>query len=122
MKIFHTWGCSIYALHNTLQAGSQIQKWNSRARLGINLGLSPKHARSISLVLNIKTGNVSPQFHVVHDDFLETVQIETDKTVSRWQYKSGLVGEDESSQVVPQMPNFEDSFTRNSGSEETTSE
>lgn len=122
MKIFHTWGCPIYALHNTLQAGSQIPKWNSRARIGINLGLSPKHARSVSLVLNIKTGNVSPQFHVVHDDFFETVQVETDKTLSRWQYESGLVGEDESSQIVPRMPNFEDSFNQNSENEIPTDE
>jgi hypothetical protein len=31
------------------------------------------HARNISLVLSLDTGLVSPQFHVQHDAFFETV-------------------------------------------------
>ena len=33
----------------------------------------PNHARSIALVLNPRTGHVSPQFHVKFDDFFKTV-------------------------------------------------
>jgi hypothetical protein len=44
----------------------------SRAKVGINLGISPTHARSVALVLILKTGLVSPQFHVKHDDLFET--------------------------------------------------
>ena len=37
------------------------------------LGPSPNHSRSVSLVLNPRTGHVSPQFHVKHDVFFETI-------------------------------------------------
>ena len=64
MDVFKPFGCPIYALDNHLQGGQKINKWYKRARLGIYLGLSPKHARSVALVLNLQTGMVSPQFHV----------------------------------------------------------
>ena len=70
----HTFGCPVYVLKNDLQtAGSQIPKWDPRARLGIYLGHSPCHAGSIALVMNPRTLHVSPQFHVVYDDDFTTV-------------------------------------------------
>ena len=62
LKNFHTFGCPVYALQNDLQNnnGNKLSKWEPRARLGINLGLSPRHARTVSLVLNLATGLVSP--------------------------------------------------------------
>ncbi len=48
-------------------------KWEPRSRLGIYVGHSPSHAGSVALVLNPRTGHVSPQFHVVFDDFFTTV-------------------------------------------------
>jgi hypothetical protein len=50
-----------------------LHKWEPRARLGIYLGHSPAHAGSVALVMNPKTGLVSPQFHVVFDDPISTV-------------------------------------------------
>ena len=41
---------------------------------GVYLGMSPNHASSVALVLNLATGHVSPQFHVVFDDEFSTVQ------------------------------------------------
>jgi Reverse transcriptase (RNA-dependent DNA polymerase) len=38
------------------------------------LGASPKHARSVYLILNIETGLVSPQFYVHFDNLFETVK------------------------------------------------
>ena len=73
LSTFRPFGCPVYALSNELAAGQGLPKWNKRARVGIYLGQSPKHARSVALVLNIKTGLVSPQFHVVFNDMLETV-------------------------------------------------
>ncbi|KAL7561622.1 hypothetical protein ACA910_001490 [Epithemia clementina (nom. ined.)] len=73
LRNFHTFGCPTYVLTDKLQSGQSVPKWHSRARLGIYLGPSPSHARSVSLVLNPRTGHVSPQFHVKHDDFFETV-------------------------------------------------
>ena len=88
----HTFGCPVYALDNRLQASGRIPKWNKRARLGINLGTSPRHASSVTLVLNMDTGLVSPQFHLQYDDFFETVRPSAgnEPTFSQWQYISGI--------------------------------
>ena len=50
-----------------------VPKWEPRSRLGIYVGHSPAHAGSVALVLNPKTGLVSPQYHVVYDDQFSTV-------------------------------------------------
>jgi hypothetical protein len=68
----HTFGCPAYVTANELQAGKSLPTCMSRARVGINIGISPTHARSVSLVLSLKTGLASPQFHVKHDDLFET--------------------------------------------------
>ena len=41
---FHTFGCSIFALDSCLQANNFVPRWDSCARLGINLDRSPHHA------------------------------------------------------------------------------
>jgi hypothetical protein len=73
LRHYHTFGSPVYCLDKDLQAGKSVPKWQARSRLGIYLGPSPNHARSVSLVLNPTTGHVSPQFHLRHDDFFETV-------------------------------------------------
>ncbi|KAG7357919.1 integrase core domain containing protein [Nitzschia inconspicua] len=70
---FHTFGCPVFVLESDLQDGKKISKWEGRARLGVNLGPSPVHATNVSLVLNLETGHVSPQYHIVHDDTFETL-------------------------------------------------
>ena len=90
---YHTFGCPVFALHNALAAGHTIPKWNSRARLGVNLGPSPSHARNVYLVLNLTTGCVSPQFHVSFDDFFETVGTGHNTIDSNWQQLSGITQE-----------------------------
>ena len=72
LRHFHAFSCPMYVLDNTLQSGQGSPKWKERARLGVYLGPSPNHARSMALVLNPRTGHVSPQFHVKFDDFFET--------------------------------------------------
>jgi hypothetical protein len=56
------------------------------------LGNSPRHAQSVSLVLNLETGLVSPQFHCNHDDLFETTIGLQARSIpkSRWQVKAGL--------------------------------
>jgi hypothetical protein len=58
MKHHHAFGCPVFALENDLAAGSSIAHWSPRARLGVNLGSSPSHARNVYLVLNLHTGCV----------------------------------------------------------------
>jgi hypothetical protein len=74
LRDFHTFGCPCYVLDSRLQTNPKgVPKWEPRARLGIYLGRSSAHAGNIALVLNPKTGLVSPQFHVVFDDDFTTV-------------------------------------------------
>ena len=39
----------------------------------MNMGLSPSHASTVPCVLNLETGAISPQFHVIFDDWFATV-------------------------------------------------
>jgi hypothetical protein len=92
MKHIHTFGCPVFALHNTLAKGKKIPKWSPRARLGLNLGTSPMHARNVYLVLNLSTGCVSPQYHCRFDDFFETTRHgapDVSDTIT-WQMLAGL--------------------------------
>jgi hypothetical protein len=84
LRHFHSFGCPVFVLHNNLQSGKTLPKWESRARVGINLGHSPSHARSVTLVLNLETGMVSPQYHVRFDDLFETVRDQI-RVESKWQ-------------------------------------
>ena len=88
----HTFGL-VFALQSELASGVSILHWSPRVRLGVNLDLSPSHARNVDLVLNLHTGCVSPQFHSRFDDFFETVKYDgPDVSVpSAWQQLSGLV-------------------------------
>ena len=93
LRQMHTFACPVFALHNTLASGGTIPKWSPRARLGLNLGPSPYHARNVNLVLNLSTGLVSPQYHVTYDDFFETTRYaENDAQVSStWQQLAGFL-------------------------------
>eukprot|EP00984_Skeletonema_dohrnii_P006299 scaffold2255_cov139-Skeletonema_dohrnii-CCMP3373.AAC.2 len=74
LRDMHTFGCSCYVLDSRLQTNPKgVPKWEPRARLGIYVGRSPNHAGNVALVLNPKTGLVSPQYHVVFDDDFTTV-------------------------------------------------
>ena len=86
IKSFHTFGCPVYVLDGRLQSGlSMIPKWDLRARMGIYVGRSPAHASSVGLVLNPRTGHVSPQFHVIYDDDFTTVPyLRTGKVPEHW--------------------------------------
>ena len=69
----HVWGCPVYVLEPELQDGKRIPKWQPRARLGMFVGFSLVHSSLVPLVLNVKTGKISPQYHVVFDDKFSTV-------------------------------------------------
>jgi hypothetical protein len=63
-----------FSLDNALASGKSLPRWSPRARLGLNLGPSPIHARNVYLVLNLITGCVSLQYHCQFDDFFETTR------------------------------------------------
>ncbi|MGH3053369.1 MAG: reverse transcriptase domain-containing protein, partial [Gaiellaceae bacterium] len=70
---FHVWGSPAYVLDAKLADGKKIPRWKPRSRRAVFLGHSPQHATSIPLVLNLLTGSLSGQFHVVFDDWFTTI-------------------------------------------------
>jgi hypothetical protein len=83
---YHPPLCPVYVLHIGLHGGGKRpNKWVRRSRIAIYLGSSPRHARSVAIVLSLTTGYVSPQFHLKFDDFLETVQDVKSLPPSKWQ-------------------------------------
>ncbi len=66
-------GCPVYVLDATLQDGHKLPKWVPRAHLGVFLGFLTLHSSQVPLVMNVDTGKISPQFHVIFDDKFETV-------------------------------------------------
>jgi hypothetical protein len=89
-KHFHAFGCHVYVLTERTQQGGKGLKWEERARISLHLVTSPIHSRNISLVLNLRTGLVSPQFHVKYDDLFETVS-PSSKLEILWQQRTGFV-------------------------------
>ena len=60
-------------LNARLQDVSFIPKWDNLARGGAHVGRYPIYAGNVSLILNLSTGHVSSQFHVVFDETFSTV-------------------------------------------------
>ena len=69
----HVWGCPTYVLDPKLQDGKKLPKWQPRSWWGQFMGVSTSHASTIGLILNTRTGSVTPQYHIVHDDWFATV-------------------------------------------------
>jgi hypothetical protein len=90
IKHHHHIGIPVYVLNDELQAGKKIPKWLPRARVGIYLGKSPRHARNVSLVLNPRTGMTSAQYHVKFDDTFDTVSSLREDSHGWWLQKCGF--------------------------------
>jgi hypothetical protein len=104
LKNFHTFGCPVFALEHRLQSQQSVGSWASRARLGVNLGPSPRHARNVSMVLNLNTGLVSPQFHVKHDEFFETITSSNRSGRAAWIVLSKFKRPNTPSPLIPSPP------------------
>ena len=70
LKDIHVRDCPVYVLDTTLQQGSKLPKWHPRSRHRVFVKSSPNHSSNIPLVLNLATGYIPPQFHVIFDDSL----------------------------------------------------
>jgi len=81
----HPWGCPVYVLEPRLtDAGGKIPKWQPRSRRAQYVGVSPVHAENIGLVRNLTTGYLSPQYHLVYDDWFDTVYSNSDEPPPEW--------------------------------------
>ena len=61
-----------------------MPKWDPRIRRGVNMGFSKMHSTQVGLVLNLLTGSISPQYHVVFDDIFSTVMSSTAADTEVW--------------------------------------
>jgi hypothetical protein len=107
LKNAHPWGCPVYVLAPKLKDGKKIPKWEPRSRRGQYVGVSPMHASTVGLVRILQTGSITPQFHVIYDDFFETVHSKEEEEPKEWsellqfnRFKSDF--DDEA--YVPELP------------------
>ena len=68
----HAWGFPVFVLEDKFQNDQKLPKWNHRSRKGQFLGFSDEHSTLVATVRNLKTGYISPQYHIVFDDLFET--------------------------------------------------
>ena len=79
------WGSPTYVLEPKLQKpGVKIPKWAPRSQRGVNMGFRKMHSTQVGLVINLLTGSISPQFHVLFDDMFSTVMISTAADPEVW--------------------------------------
>ena len=70
----HVWGCPVYVLDKKISDGKKLPRWKPRSERQKMMGLSDTHATTAPLVLNFSSGSITPQFHVMFDDWFATVQ------------------------------------------------
>ena len=68
----NVWGYPVFVLEAKLKNDQKLPKWNLRARKGQFLGFSDEHSTLVATVRNLKIGYISPQYHIVFDDLLDT--------------------------------------------------
>jgi hypothetical protein len=70
---YHVWGCPVYVLDPKMQAGKKLPRWEPRSGRGMFMGISSQHTNEVPQVLNLSTGSITTQYHVVFDDLFSTV-------------------------------------------------
>jgi hypothetical protein len=78
------WGCPAYVLEPKLRDNGKLPKFSPKSRRGKFLGYSPVHASTVGLIRNLRTGSITPQFHVVYDSEFETTYASDDKPPAIW--------------------------------------
>ena len=71
---FHVWISLVYVLDSKILNGQKLPGWKPKSTCGVFLGYSPTNSSDVPLVLNLATGHIPPQYHVVFDDAFSTVQ------------------------------------------------
>ena len=69
----HVWGAPTCVLESRLANGRSIPRWRPRSSRSIFVGNSVKQGHHVPLVLNLDTGKVTSQYHVVVDNWFQTV-------------------------------------------------
>jgi hypothetical protein len=69
----HFWGCPVNVMDPQMQQGRKLPRSQTRSRRGVTSGLSLQHSSEVPLVLNLQTGSIDTQYHVVFNDQFTTV-------------------------------------------------
>jgi hypothetical protein len=98
IKDFRIFCSPTYVLQKAIQDSNTYSKWKSRAWTGVYIGNSTCHLSAIPLIYNPISTHISPQFHVVYDEYFHTVDCQSPsdrdayleclfQTSARWLYK-----------------------------------
>ena len=66
----HVFGCPVFVLEPKLQDGTKIPNFPSGAQLRMFLGFSSLHSSLVTMILNVRTSKISPEYHMVFNDKL----------------------------------------------------
>ena len=69
----YMWRSPVNVLDPVLATGKKSPRWQPRSHKGIFIGFSPVRSSDVPSVLNLRTGHISPQYHVVFDDTFSTI-------------------------------------------------
>jgi hypothetical protein len=69
----HVFGCPAYVLEKTLADGKKLPRWKPRSTQCVYLGRADEYASTVYSLLNLHSGSITPQYHVVMDDWFATV-------------------------------------------------
>jgi hypothetical protein len=70
----HPLFCPVYVLDRRMQEGTSPPKWTKRTTQKVYVGHLHHYSKSVPMVWDTKTKLISPQFHVMFDDNLDTVK------------------------------------------------
>ena len=72
LRRYHVLVCPVSVLEAKFQNDQKLPKWNRWSRKGQFLGFSDEQSTLVATVRNLKTGYISPQYHIFFDDLFET--------------------------------------------------
>src|SRR5210317_1983839 len=79
---FQVWGCPIYVLDGALANGRTLPRWKPRSDRSMYMGNSIKHGHGVPSVLNLCTGKITSQYHVIFDNWFQTVLATPDSPIN----------------------------------------
>ena len=102
------WGCPVYVLDPKLQDGKHLPKFTRRSRQGMYVGKSAQHSTLIGRILNLDSGAVSPQYHVIYDEKFSTVggRLEDPLTTTEWNNMLLLQGLARDPELIEGHPDY----------------
>ena len=73
LQDLHVWGCPAYVLDPAISNGHKLPRWQPRSSRSVYVGVSRQHSSVAAQVLNLDTGKITTQYHVMFDDWFQTV-------------------------------------------------